>query len=144
VGEWYDEASKEGPKVEIIRQAEDKSVALKYDNDKVPWELCPFGAVEGMLEVLKYGKNKYTVRDEEGNVINEGAHNWRKGFKWSRLIGAAYRHLTAFTKGEDFDPESNLNHLYHLMCCVAFLCEHYQQELGVDDRHIYPEYEEKP
>jgi len=127
---------KSEPRVEI------DTPALKYDSEKLPWELLPFEAVEGMLKVLQYGKDKYTVKDEEGNVISSGAHNWRKGFDWSRLIGAAYRHLTAFAKGEDIDPESFEPHLFHLMCCVAFLCEHHQQGLGTDDRHVYPQYKD--
>lgn len=65
----------------------------------------------------------------------EGAHNWRKGFEWSRLIGAAMRHLTAILDGEDTDPESGLPHVDHLACCVMFLSEHQKKNLGIDDRY---------
>lgn len=138
------------------------SGALKYDagTEKLPWQLCPFEAVEGMLRVLLYGQRKYSVCGDCGakiysnprlngdparsdcpscgstNILS-GAHNWRKGFEWSRLIGAAFRHLTAFATGKNYDEESGELHLFHLMCCVAFLCEHFGNGLGKDDRFIY-------
>ncbi len=132
--------------------------ALKYDQSKLPWDLLPFKATEGMLRVLKYGARKYTVCGACGgkvytnprldgdtdteqcpkcksiNLIS-GEHNWRKGFKWTRLIAASFRHLVAIAKGEDIDPESGLPHVDHLACCVAFLSEHHSDKLGQDDRY---------
>jgi hypothetical protein len=105
------------------------SEALKYDGEKLRWDLVPFRAVEGMIKVLMYGMKKYTTPEASG------AHNWRKGFLWTRLIGAAFRHLTAIAKGEDIDPESLLPHIDHLMCCVAFLSEHMKAPYGEDDRY---------
>jgi len=81
--------------------------ALKYDQEKLPWELLPFEAIEEMVAVLRHGRDKYTTKDKEGNILFSGGHNWRKGFEWSRLIGASYRHLTAFTKGKDKDGKDN-------------------------------------
>lgn len=97
--------------------------ALKYDKGKVPLELLPTQALEEMAKVLAYGKIKYAE------------WNWSKGFKWGRLIGAAMRHLFAWQRGEDRDPETNLSHLAHLGCCVLFLLQHQISKLGKDDRH---------
>lgn len=97
--------------------------AVKNDHDKLPWDLLPVRATEGMLRVLQFGANKYAP------------HNWRKGFNWTRLIAAAFRHLSAIARGEDVDSESGLPHVDHLACCVAFLSEHQQDSLGVDDRY---------
>lgn len=64
-----------------------------------------------------------------------GQWNWAKGFTWSRLIGAALRHLFAFARGEDRDPESGLSHLAHAGCCILFLITHERCKLGTDDRY---------
>jgi len=96
----------------------------KYDTGKLPWHLMSVCATEEMLRVLQFGESKYN------------AHNWRKGFKWSRLISAAARHLFAYARGEDRDPETGLLHTAHLMCCALFLTEHALRQLGEDDRYV--------
>jgi hypothetical protein len=100
-----------------------KDEALKFDSNKVGVHLLPSGPLMQIAEVLDFGVKKYA------------AHNWRKGFDWSRLSGAAMRHLLAWNEGEDIDPESGLPHLAHLGCCVLFLLEHQSRGLGTDDRY---------
>ena len=63
----------------------------------------------------------FTDAPEGVNVIFSGAHNWRKGVGYHRLLDAQMRHLAAFTMGEDFDPETGLSHLAHAACCNLFL-----------------------
>ncbi len=99
------------------------STATKYDGDKVPVELLPSEALEEIAKVLAFGKKKYD------------AWNWAKGFKWTRLIGAAIRHLYAYQRGEDKDPESGLSHIAHAGCCILFLLQHDLSKLGEDDRY---------
>jgi hypothetical protein len=99
------------------------NTALKFDNEKIRVDLLPVRAMTEIGKVLTFGANKYAE------------NNWRKGFKWSRLIGAALRHLFAFMRGEDRDPESGLLHLAHLGCCVVFLLDHQLLNLGEDDRY---------
>lgn len=98
------------------------SEAIKEDNEKVRMELLSAVALERTARVLTFGAKKYAD------------HNWRKGFNWSRLLGAAMRHLFAYIRGEDKDPETGFSHLDHLACCVMFLQEHEAAGLGVDDR----------
>lgn len=107
---------------EAIRIAKEKSVALKFDDNKVPVELLPTQALEEIAKVLAFGAKKYD------------SWNWAKGFKWTRLIGAAIRHLYAYQRGEDKDPESGLSHLAHAGCCILFLLQHEISGLGQDDR----------
>lgn len=95
----------------------------KHDGGKIPVELLPTQALEEIAKVLDFGQRKYD------------RFNWAKGFKWSRLIGAAMRHLFAWQRGEDLDPESGLSHLAHLGCCVLFLLQHQLSSLGEDDRY---------
>ena len=95
---------------------------IKYDQDKSRIDLIDAEFLEGLGHVLRFGANKYA------------AHNWRSGIAYSRLIGAAYRHLGAINRGEDIDPESGLGHVYHLACCVMFLATMMKHHTDLDDR----------
>jgi hypothetical protein len=96
--------------------------AVKFDSEKVPLDLLPFEALVEVGKVLNFGAKKYA------------RHNWRKGFHWSRLLGAALRHLFSWARGEDRDPETGLSHLAHAACTVLFLLSHELEGLGEDDR----------
>ena len=76
------------------------SEALKYDADKPRMELLDRYALEQIALVMAYGAKKYTTPEASGE------HNWRKGLKWSRLYGAALRHLLAHMDGEGTDPDT--------------------------------------
>lgn len=86
--------------------------AQKYDDGKNALQLLPFLALEEVGKVLAFGAKKY------------GDHNWRQGMKWSRLLGAALRHIFAWARGETLDRESGLSHLAHAACCILFLLEY--------------------
>lgn len=96
--------------------------AIKHDAGKIRLELLPIGPLEEVAKVMTLGANKYAD------------HNWRKGFLWSRLIGAALRHIFAFARGEDLDAEWGTSHLAHAAFCILALEEHRQDRLGTDDR----------
>jgi hypothetical protein len=97
--------------------------ALKFDQDKLPLHLLSTEAMNQTAAVLAFGAEKYA------------AHNWRKGFAWSRPLAAAMRHITAFNAGEDKDPESGLSHLAHAACCIMFLLEFEKTHKELDDRY---------
>lgn len=101
----------------------EKQLALKFDAAKPRMELLPTAPLVGIAEVLTFGAKKYED------------HNWRHGFEYSRLIGAAYRHLSSFNDGEDTDPESGLSHVDHALCCLTFLSEQIKKRTGTDDRY---------
>jgi hypothetical protein len=96
--------------------------ATKFDAEKPRMELLDPYAIEQLACVLTFGAQKYAP------------WNWTKGLAFSRLIGAALRHLFAFIKGEDLDPESNLPHLAHAMCCLMFLLSMTKRHPELDDR----------
>ena len=107
-----------------VDQLEGKKVeGTKFDADKPRMELLSTIALLEIAKVMTHGAKKYD------------AHNWRKGIAWSRIIGAAYRHLAAFNGGEDLDPESGISHLAHLGCCIQFLLEYQITHKELDDRH---------
>jgi hypothetical protein len=96
--------------------------ALRFNAGKIMMSLVPASLARYVGAVMTYGAKKYAP------------HNWRKGFPWSSIVDSLERHLAAWKDGEDDDPESGLPHLAHIACNVAFLIEHYDAGLGVDDR----------
>lgn len=82
---------------------------LKFDSEKPRYDLIDPHAIDQLARVLTFGAQKYA------------AHNWRKGIVKSRLLAAAMRHLFAYLRGEDTDPETGLSHAAHAMCCCMFL-----------------------
>lgn len=99
------------------------SGGIKHDQAKPRMELLSTEAMTRIAEVMGFGAKKYA------------AHNWRKGLAWSRVIGAALRHLTSFNEGEDKDPESGLSHLAHAGCCIMFLLDYEKNHPELDDRY---------
>jgi len=63
--------------------------------------LLPSAALNRISEVYHFGASKYS------------AHNWRKGYEWSKSYDALQRHLNAWWEREETDPESGLSHLAH-------------------------------
>jgi hypothetical protein len=96
---------------------------VKDDDGKVMLALLPFESLLEVGKVLTFGAQKYED------------HNWRKGFKFSRLLSATMRHLFAFTRGEDLDPESGLSHLAHAATNILFLLSFMLTKTGTDDRY---------
>lgn len=94
----------------------------KHDQDKLRTDLLPVYVLEGIARVFTWGAKGY------------GDWNWRKGIKLSRLYGATLRHVFAFWKGEDLDPESGLPHLDHALCSIIMLRENYRLRKDMDDR----------
>jgi hypothetical protein len=81
----------------------------KFDGGKNRWELLPWEEVEEIVEILTFGAEKY-----EDN-------NWQHVKPRSRYVGALFRHLIAWVRGEKKDPESGKSHLAHAGCCLLFL-----------------------
>lgn len=103
------------PKRELVE-------GVKHDAGKPRMELLSTIALREMSVVLTKGAQKYAD------------HNWRKGMAWSRLGGAALRHVFAWLGGEDKDPEFGCHHLAHAAVCCMFLIEYAVTKTGTDDR----------
>lgn len=94
----------------------------KDDRGKEPVDLID---PEFLLEVaatLHFGAEKYAP------------FNWMKGMRWSRPLAALFRHLFAWMRGEEQDPETGLSHLAHVAVNVMFLMNFQRNGLGEDDR----------
>lgn len=109
-----EETKEEKNKEDIVKEKNEETKGRKDDSAKLRYDLIPLFAQEQFVNVLTMGANKY------------GDRNWEKGMFWSRLIGAIKRHIAAFEKGEDYDPESGLLHMAHVMTNAAFLTEYYK------------------
>jgi hypothetical protein len=95
---------------------------LKYDGEKVRMELLDAYAIEQLAAVLTFGAKKYA------------AHNWRLGIRNGRLIAALLRHVFAYLRGENNDPETGLSHIAHAMCCCMFILG-LAHRVDLDDRY---------
>ena len=107
------------------------SEGIKHDSEKPRMDLLSSSWVEGVSDVLTFGARKYD------------AHNWRKGLARSRLLGACLRHVFAYLRGEDCDPETGLLHLYHASCCLMFASELHFTRPDLDDRYKAPSSSDK-
>jgi len=93
---------------------------MKFDTDKLRYDLVPPSAFEGLAKVLTYGAKKYKP------------NNWKNTDDLDRYVAALYRHLEAWRKGEQCDEESGLKHLEHALTNVAFLLELDPDNLGTN------------
>ena len=88
------------------------SEGIKYDSAKPKMNLLPPKAILEVAKVLTFGAEKYD------------AENWRKlDDLQNRYTAGALRHIFAHMDGEELDPETNLSHLAHALCCLLFKLE---------------------
>ena len=99
-----------------------KGSGARYNDGKPDFSLIPLVTLEDEARVWMYGREKYA------------AWNWAKGMDWSVPLACALRHLAAFQRGEDLDPESGQTHLAHAMCNLRMLTLYTKTHLEGDDR----------
>lgn len=105
--------------------------AQKRDAGKPPVELVPASFVESISLVLAHGARKYARND------------WTKGLPWTRILGSTLRHVYAWSRREDNDPESGLPHLAHAATNIMFLMTWAKTRPELDDRFNYDNKEEQ-
>lgn len=90
------------------------------------YDLIPVEAMAKVAQLYGRGAEKYA------------AHNWRRGYEWSKSYAALQRHSNAFWSGEDLDPEMQLPHLasvvFHALTLMTFM----EEQPDFDDRFIGP------
>lgn len=102
----------------------DADKALHYSEGKPGVDQIPVELLIEWGRVFSYGERKY-FRD-----------NWKRGNDWHEFIGSALRHLFAWERGQDLDPESSLPHLAHLIWNIGALRYYQLHGLGHDDRPL--------
>lgn len=95
----------------------------KFDAEKTDMSLLSSIAIYKIADVMTFGKKKYS------------ANNWRGGIVYSRLVGAALRHIFSWLGGESLDPETGKSHLAHASCCLMMLLEFETTRPDLDDRY---------
>lgn len=95
----------------------------KSDQGKPDLALLSPRAMGQIASAFEFGVKKY------------GRYNYLEtGFEWTRLASACLRHVTAWTWGEDKDPESGLSHLAHAGATIFMLIDNVELKLGKDNR----------
>ena len=104
----------------------------KDDGGKPRFELIPPEPLFALATILTFGAQKYDDR------------NWENGMAWGRVFGALMRHLWSWWGGKgstsksflfgELDDETQQSHLWHAMCCLAFLITYEERGIGTDDR----------
>lgn len=86
-----------------------KPLGIKYDSEKLKWDLLPYDVLEEVVKVFMYGIKKYE-RD-----------NWKyvRDFQ-SRYINALQRHLSHYVQGSRTD-DSGLPIMAHIISNAIFL-----------------------
>ena len=101
------------PKFTLTEEQEKQLItkAVKFDNDKVDWMILPYDALEEIIKVMEFGARKYA----RGNFASG------EGLEYTRVLNSLMRHILAFSRGEDLDPETGISHMAHAGCNVLFL-----------------------
>ncbi len=100
--------------------------AVKHDQGKPDWSLLPLESLEEIVRVLEFGANKYAP----GNWASNG------GLSHRRVLSSLLRHIFAYMRGQDNDPETGLSHLAHAGCNIVFLLHYIRDkaQFNKDDR----------
>lgn len=96
------------------------SGGMKFDDLKARYDLVPPDALRAVAEVLTFGALKYEP------------DNWKKVDQAQRrYLASAMRHVEAFRRGEQRDPDSRLHHLAHAATCLLFILQLLAEESHV-------------
>lgn len=98
----------------LIANADDK--ALRYNSGKPKWSLVHFPSLEPLVKVLEFGAKKYE------------AYNWMKPMDKEAILESLMRHLISLFGGEEFDKESELPHIGHILANAMFYSYHSTNE----------------
>lgn len=82
--------------------------ATRYNAGKPRWSLVDHASLEPLVRVLEFGETKY------------GRWNWKKGLDKTEILESLYRHLICLIDGEEFDKETKLHHIGHIMSNAMF------------------------
>jgi len=114
---WIDSGLKGDSKEKV-----DMSSGVKFDHNKVRYDLIPPYPLNELAKLYTFGAKKYKDR------------NWEKGLRWGRCFAALMRHAWAFWNGETYDKETGQHHLVHAVFCCFSLIEFNKTHKEFDDR----------
>ena len=98
---------------------------LRFNQDKLRWDLLPLPAIEQVIKVFTHGSKKYKP------------YNWYRGMEYSISYASGQRHRASWWLGETLDKESKLHHLAHSITNDLFnLTFELEKRKNLDDRVI--------
>lgn len=101
-----------GLTLESDRRTEEDRRAKRDNAGKLRFSLIPALATEEVARVFTEGADRY------------GDENWRKpGFTYKSVADSMLRHINAFLRGEDRDPQTGFLHTAHIVANAMFLTE---------------------
>lgn len=95
----------------------------KNDFGKLDYSLVSKNSMDAISSALMYGAAKYQ------------RYQYLSGFPYCRLLAALGRHLHQLQSGEDYDPESGLHHMAHIMANGQMILDNLAQGTLTDDRY---------
>jgi len=105
---------------------EQKHEGKRFNAGKLRHDLIDPWQIQELAKVYTMGAEKY------------GTHNWCKGQAWSTVLASLKRHISAFERGEDNDPESGNLHMIHAAWNALAIVSFYRYYPQGDDRaHRY-------
>lgn len=116
------EKKEENKKEKDFTATTGKGQGLRFNKNKLRYDLVEPHAFRDFVEVLTDGAIKYFDR------------NWERGLSWTSVLASLKRHIAAIELGEDYDPESGRLHIAHAACNVHFLNAFYYTFPQGDDR----------
>ena len=91
-----------------LEKIEESEQALRYNDGKPQWGLVHYESLIPMIRVLEFGAMKYAPE------------NWKKPMDKRKILESMQRHLASLMDGEEFDSESGIDHMGHIMCNGMF------------------------
>ncbi len=123
VKELYDDHDASMEKVNSMFKGPGYEERVKNIEGKPPMSLISPLFLEQLAQVLAHGSQKYAP------------NMWRSDpMPFTHEIDSVLRHILAFNRGEDADPDSGLPHLAHAACRLMFLIERTVLHPEMDNR----------
>lgn len=95
------------------------TTGAKREKLGVRYDLFPIEGIEAYSEIAEFGAVKYEP------------WNWAKGLPRMQIAASLIRHLWAYMRGENNDPESGLPHTSHIVWNAVALA--YNHRHGIED-----------
>jgi hypothetical protein len=103
-------------------QKMNQGVALRFNEGKPQLSLIDLRSLEPMARVMEFGAGKYE------------RNNWMKGRPVTDLLDCLMRHIAAFQRKEDVDPESKQPVIGHILANAMLISQTLQEHPELDNR----------
>lgn len=102
-----------------------KQEAMRFNNDKLRFDLIPIEIEIELARVYTMGSYKYED------------WNWEKGMPYSKCIASLERHWKLWKAGLEVDSDTGCHHLSQVVWNATSLLVYQLRGLGKDDRRKY-------